>query len=538
MKKFLGLFCFFSAIVFSVSAIEVDKPEIDSTKNKQIEFINYEGTHNEVDTVEAIRGIGTSLGSAARTGRAGSASRYMVIHCVDASVKEGLDADIFIVGKNASVDHINNLRLMIAGYLQAAYNYSRKDAVTIAHFVTIYNAVYRNQMGVFKQKYKSVVLSELTEGKAGLALKYDQWPGQTQIVIPLSDKRLAGTISSVDTKSISDKKVVGKMKEEDGKDIEKRKEMVNLKERESKAAEKRAIEEKKEAAKKEKQAKKDKQAADKKEKDAAKKKKDADEAKKKAEKTGSDEDKKIAEQKQKESEEAEKEAEEAKEKAEQTSKEAEEKAEEAKEDEALAQEKDDEAQAERKDIASDSQRIVEEKKAEKKAEEYAAIDSAIAGYGLKVVEKGLMLSELVLLDLKTENELKTSSINTIRGRNIFIVGKNLMAIAGTKSGDAVIALVLIDAKSLEIVKQSEENIAEESLLVKHENSYYAVVDKGGKYFIGRYNDNIELQASSAIEVSPYTPITVGDKGLLVQDANNVIRLLKFTDLTNIVATEE
>ena len=211
---------------------------------------------------------------------------------------------------------------------------------------------------------------------------------------------------------------------------------------------------------------------------------------------------------------------------------------EVKEEEKMAEKKTEEAQTDRKDIASDTQKIIEEKKAEKKAEGDAAIASSIPGYGLKVVDDSKMLSELVLLDLKTEEELRTSGINTIRGRNLHIVGKNLMAIAGTKSGNAVIALVLIDAKSLEIVKQSQENIAAESVLVKNGNDYYAVIDNNGKYFIGRYNDKLELQAKSAVEVLPYTPITLGDKGLLVQDKKNAIRLLKFTDLTNIVVSEE
>ena len=211
---------------------------------------------------------------------------------------------------------------------------------------------------------------------------------------------------------------------------------------------------------------------------------------------------------------------------------------EVKEEEKMAEQKTEEAQTDRKDIASDTQKIIEEKKAEKKAEGDAAIASSIPGYGLKVVDESKMLSELVLLDLKTEEELRTSGINTIRGRNLYIVGKNLMAIAGSNSGNAVIALVLIDSKSLEIVKQSQENIAAESVLIKNGNDYYAVIDNNGKYFIGRYNDKLELQAKSAVEVLPYTPITLGDKGLLVQDKKNAIRLLKFTDLTNIVVSEE
>lgn len=551
MRRLLVFSFFLIMVVFSGFAIEVDKPEIDSVKNKTIEFINYTGPHDAVDSADTIRGIGSNLAGAVKSGRAGDINRYSVIHCVDPAVKEGLDADIFIIGKNAGVDHINNVRLIIAGYLRAAYGYSDKDAATLAHFVTIYNAVYRKNMDFFNQKYKQVVTKNLTKEKAGLALRYDEWPGQTQIVIPLTDQKYAGTISSVDTTSISDKKVVEKMREDKGKDLEKRKEMVDLKERESEEAAKRAEVAKKEADVKQKEADKQKKEADTKQKAAEKQKKETEQKQKEAKKaeekaatTGKPEDKKVAEEKKKEAEKSQKETEKkteeakkAKETADEKQKKADEAKKEVKEEEKMAEKKTEEAQTDRKDIASDTQKIIEEKKAEKKAEGDAAIASSIPGYGLKVVDDSKMLSELVLLDLKTEEELRTSGINTIRGRNLHIVGKNLMAIAGTKSGNAVIALVLIDAKSLEIVKQSQENIAGESVLIKNGNDYYAVIDNNGKYFIGRYNDKLELQAKSAVEVLPYTPITIGDKGLLVQDSKNNIRLLKLTDLTNIVVTE-
>ena len=144
-----------------------------------------------------------------------------------------------------------------------------------------------------------------------------------------------------------------------------------------------------------------------------------------------------------------------------------------------------------------------------------------------------MLCQVVLLDLKTEKELRTSSIDTIRGRSLYTAGDKLLAIAGSNSGNAVVALVLIDPKSLEVVKQSKENIANESVLVKNGDDYYAVIDSNGTYYVGRYNNKLELQAQSAIKVLPYTPVTIGDKGVLVQDSGNVIRLLQFTDLKSL-----
>ena len=532
MKKILS-FCCLTAAVFSAFAIEVDKPEINTVKDRSIEFINYTGTHNSVDSVEAIRTIGSSLRAAARTGQAGDANRYAVIHCVDPSVKEGFDADIVIIGRNAGVDHINNVRLMIAGYLSAAYGYSRQDAATIAHFVTIYNAVYRNQMKFFSQKYKPIVMRNLTAGKAGIALKYSEWAGNTQIVIPLRDPKYAGTISTVDTKIISDKKVIDKMRENDDKDISARKDMVGLKEKESAAAAERAKNKQKEAAAKQKEADKKQKEADKKQTTAAKKQQEADKAKQNAEQTGDVKAKEAAAKKQQEADRAKAEAEKAKEEADKKKNEAEQADKEAAEEKEFAKEKTEEAQSDRKDIASDTQKIIEDKKAEKKAESDAIIASAIPGYGLKVIDRADMLCQVVLLDLKTEKELRTSSIDTIRGRSLYTAGDKLLAIAGSNSGNAVVALVLIDPKSLEVVKQSKENIANESVLVKNGDDYYAVIDSNGTYYVGRYNNKLELQAQSAIKVLPYTPVTIGDKGVLVQDSGNVIRLLQFTDLKSL-----
>ena len=89
------------------------------------------------------------------------------------------------------MDHIDNLRRIIAAYLESAYGYSRQDSQTLAVFVTVYNAVYRGKLDVFKQKYKTVVTKNLTANKAGLALNYAEWPGKTQIVIPLSTVKTA-----------------------------------------------------------------------------------------------------------------------------------------------------------------------------------------------------------------------------------------------------------------------------------------------------------------------------------------------------------
>ena len=529
-------------MAFSLFGIEVNEGEIKTDGN--IEFINYTGTHSQVDTVDQIRAIGTQLGSAVTSGSAGNLGRYYVMHIVDANDTKGFDADIFVIGANAGVDHIANMRLIIAGYLQAAYKYSAKDAETIAHFVTVYNAVHRKDLKYFGEKYKQAVLKNLTSDKAGLAIHYSEWAGKTQIIIPLGDARLSKTISAIDTSTISSKEVVEKMREEKGKEIGVREDMINLKERESaeaakraEAAKKQAETEKKKADTVAKQAETEKKKADTAVKQAETAKKDADKkaseaeaAKKKAETTKSEADKAVAEKKAKEAEVAKKEADKKATEAEAAKKKADEKKQEAAKDQKLADTKEKEAQDDRKNVAADTQKILEEKVAEKKAESDAAIASAVPGYGLRVVDKTKMLSQLVLLDLKTAKELKASAVKNIHGRYLIDTEGRLMAIAGTTEGGGVITLVLFDPITLEVVKQGADNIAEESVLVKNGDDYYAVLDNGGKYYIGRFNSDMKLQAKSSLQVQPYSPVTFVEEGIMVQTTDNSIRLIGLKDL--------
>ena len=591
MKR-IALICLCTiAFTGSIFAIEVDQNELRQTGNTPIEFVNYTGPHAEIDSLRAIAEIGESLAGAAQRGRAGDRNRYAVIHAVDPSVNTGLDADIMIIGSGAKVDHISNVRVIIAAYLQRAYGYSEKDARTIAHFVTIYNAVYRGDMNMFKSKYKAVVVKNLAADKAGLALRYDEWPGKTQIVIPLSDQKYSGTLSTIDTSSISDKIVVDKMREQDDKDIATRKDMIDLKERESSAARDRAnvAQQDADAARKEAAAKQDEATAAQKEadkskdsaaqsrQDAEKARKDADAAKKQAaqsEKAAeaakkqaqkNPNDRKAAEEAAKKQQEAAKDKQEASDKdkaaaekanaakkdnqdavakqkeadakqkaADDAAKQTQDKEREAASEKQFADTKEQEAQSDRKDVAADTRKIIEEKRAERKAQDEAAFASALPGAVLKVVDPGSMLSEVVLLDLKTEKPLKTSSLNTVRGRVLIEGTDSLIAIAGSKSGNQMITLIAMNPRTLEMTKQATVPIAEQSLLIQVDDSYYAVIEQSGKYYLARFNDNLEMQAKSTVTVLPYTAISVTEKGLLVQDTTNDIRLLNADNLAEAI----
>ena len=246
MKK-TGILAFITliAIPFTLNALEVDRSELQSVSDTDIVFQNYTGPHSVINTAAQITAIGTGLAPQIRDNpekslTSGSAQRYQIIHAVDPNETGKLDADIFIIGENAGVDHIRNVRRIIAGYLTEAYGYSQSDADTISVFITVYNAVYRGKIDVFRSKYKKIVINNLSPDKCGLALDYREWPGKTQIVIPLNDVR--GGLSTIETSVISDKQVVSSLQGEEDKGIEVRKEMVDIKEREADNASEKAQE--------------------------------------------------------------------------------------------------------------------------------------------------------------------------------------------------------------------------------------------------------------------------------------------------------
>lgn len=535
MKKILSVFFVSLLISTNIFALEVDKTELQSTKSTTIEFISYTGPHKIIDSVEAIKGIGKSLGKEIAPSRdtsktANLGNKYTVIHAIDENEIGKFDADIIFINKDANVDHITNLRRIISAYLVSAYDYSEADADTLAVFITVYNAVYRGDLDSFKNKYKDVVVKNLSSNNCGLSVNYKDWPGASEIVIPLYDVKNGG-LSTIETSVISDKKVVESMKEDDDKNIESRKEMVDIKEREAEksqekanAAQKKAVEEQKKLKEEKQKTEEAKAEAKEAEKKSEQAKAEAEEAKKEAEANPEDEElQKVAEEKQEEAEAAEQEAEEKQEaleeqqKAEATQ---EEKTEEAKEEAKTEQERADkkqtEAQTERKDIAKDQQ-IVQNNEIKEA--------STPSSYGIVLTDEANILSKLVKFNSKTGEIIKSSPVTVIRNRTIYKTPDAYIAIAGENEGNGTIKLVLIDIETMEIFAESEETVSDTSVLVNDGNEYYCVINYDDDWVVGKYDETLALKLKSKVNVKQSTPITVTESGIVVTDKNGNLKLL-------------
>ena len=528
MKRFV-LFSMLFFAFFSLNALEVNQPELESVGKDTIEFINYTGPHTVINTKDEIAGIGSALGekvapNVANKYETGDNSKYYVIHAVDSSVTTGLDADILILGKNANVDHIKNLRSIISSYLVSAYGYSKADADTLAVFITVYNAVYRNDLDTYKSKYKEVVTKNLTKENCGISVNYKDWAGKTQLVIPLLNP-VDGGLSTIDTTIISDSTVIESMQEEDERGVDERKNLVDIKEREADVAQEEAKEAQKEAtvakqevtkAKEElKQVEEEKKAVEK-ELEEAKEELVENPTDKKAQEAVKEAEKKV--------EEVEEKVEEAVAKVEEKVEEAEKKAEEAKEAQSFADKKLSEAQTERSEIATDQQKNIADAKAEAKM---------VTTYGLQLVDSSNLLSKLVFVDVETGKIVKSSPVQVIRNRSIVSTGNGFAAIAGDTGENQAIRLVILDSENLEIVSQTEEDVAPNAVLVSADNYLYTVVKSTSGFVVAKYSNDLRLQAKSTLKVMETTPITVTDKGIVVTDSYGAVKLLSKSDLSTI-----
>ncbi|MFP4180404.1 MAG: P83/100 family protein, partial [Spirochaetaceae bacterium] len=232
----LGLFVL---LLFAFAALpggfaqELAEEEIRGVTGGDISFTNYEGPYDKIETDEEIRSIGRILSSridAAEEQRAAFFDKYSIVRIAPRVDAEGYGADIFRINREARVDHIDNVRRMISGYVQNVFGYSRDEADVIAVFLTFYNAVHRGDMEYFEENYHEGVTDQIDPEKAGIATRYTDWPGNTELLIPL---RTVGEETALSTDTVGEDEIIERIREdEEDRGVEERKEMVEIRERE------------------------------------------------------------------------------------------------------------------------------------------------------------------------------------------------------------------------------------------------------------------------------------------------------------------
>jgi len=497
---------FFLIIMLTIATVtwsedvQVDRDELASIGDQSIKFINYVGPYEFINTLDQIRGIGRSLGDGVDPRKSGETSlggKYRILHIVSPEIESGLDGDIFIIESGAAVDHINNLRTIIAGYLETTYGFSGRDAYLVAEFVTYYNAVYRGDMKMAEERYKAPVVDVLNPEKIGLDTHYSNWPGKTQILIPLrSGGTPGGTAPVVDTGSISDSQVIDEMRKEEDMGIESRQDMVELREDEIDKDQAQLDERREDLENREEVVNKELETIDEKESSGK-------------ELTSDEEESKAALEEEKIAVEEEKTA--------------------VEEEQTEIDNRTEEVLDMRDDISEDKNKQLEDTQAE------ATFTSAplITPIWFLMVDEegdGIPYGRVVMYNLDDGKRLAVSTVTAVRGRTMAILPEALLVIAGKEGGNSKVRLMLLDQDTLEISKEGTNDVFPGSLMTVKGSDIYLVTTENGEWRLGKFNTSLERTAVSEVAVEPWSSISFDGPSLYVQGAAGEILKLSSSTL--------
>jgi hypothetical protein len=510
---------------------QVNEDELKKAQGP-VTFINYEGPYARIDTFAQIRTIGYSQGTAVKAGsvQSGASGRYFVIHSLTPPEGDRLDADIFGLGVDVGVDHIKNLRLIVQSYLEGAYDYGSNDAALVAEYITIYNAVFRGNWDYISGRYKQPVLGHLTPDQTGLSIRYDEWPGRTLMLIPLG-LGTAGSLSAIDTGALTDPDVMAEIRSQEDMGLEQREEMAALKAREAEEAARRAAELQAEILKEEQRIAQERQAAEQARQEAARQREQTrvDQAAglitpAAAQKVEVDLIRREAEADKKDAELDERETALISRRMEMQ------KAYE------LAARKAAEALRERQDIAMDRQMLLAKAQARNVNQAGGVVALLTTGDAAQAQDNAAQSNAAqsnAAQDNAAQSGRPVSNSGVLNARALVQADGKLLAIAGENRGNAAVRLVELDDTTLQMVKQGNDDIYYQSPLWINGNSLFAIINSGGKLYLGRFNTNLVKEAQSGVVIRSNAVPTFQGEEITIHRVDGIRVILNATTLSEI-----
>ncbi|MDR2193779.1 MAG: hypothetical protein LBP19_04840 [Treponema sp.] len=513
-------FLLISSLIFRVSIGMFAQEAVNERElleyQEPVEFISNTALPAKIDSRAAIWEIGGSLGRSIHNGamNGGQTGRYFVIHCISPEQTGKFDADIFGLGPNVGVDHIRNLRLIIQGYLETAYLYSPEDAALLARYITIYNAVFHKNLQYFVDHYSGLVTSHLTGETAGLSVRFDEWAGQTRIVIPLGNAQ-PGSLSAVNTTPLTAPEVVEEQRKESDMGIETRQDMVDLKEREAEEAEQKAQTQQQAAAQEEAAIAEERRQLEEENVQAAVQTSQSQTPPEQEQQDRAQQEQELTQREQAVAQQRE----------------------EAQQNETLAEQKIAEAQQERQEIAQDQQELL------RNGEQPESVDdeeqpAPVIALGITLDTASSPLGKIVQIDVNTGKLIKDSGDNLLNMRTVTIVNDAIIALA-TQNGATSYLLVKIALETLETLEEGTDAISVNSLLWIRESDLYAIVEsEPDVFYIARFDADLQSQAVSPLAVHPFASIMFYQNRLLTQRANGDVLFLNPQTLEEEQSLEE
>ncbi len=427
--------------------------------------------------------------------------------------------DILTIAEDQSFDHINSIARILASYIENSFQYSEVNSETLALYVLYYNAAHRKNQPFFQKKYTDELNNYLNKDKIGIDTSYRNWPGKTQLIIPIVGNILKDSGSDVTTDELENE--VSKLVQKE-KDPETKEKMKTEKEKMDQLQKDKLIEEKKQVVvKKEEVAKKEqdlkakenanKQALAKTEADLQELKKDPVKNATKIEEKQK-EVLKVQEEKKK-IEEDKKQVAETKEQLDKKE-ESLAKKEEAKKDSPSSTTENTNSTTADKPISNDSKtqqkveevkeelaKVKEELKKKEEKSENVINDRIVFMKFIKYDAEGHYSNELWAIDPIKDDTLFKSPYNNICSKE-FVEVKNqgilVLGYEGEKIDDRKHKLVLLDATTLKFKKQSDaSDVFWRTPMVYTDDKIYVIEKFEGNYHLSRFKPDLELDIRSS-----------------------------------------
>jgi hypothetical protein len=350
-------------------------------------------------------------------------------------------------------------------------------------------------MNFLGSRYKNPVMDNISRERAGLALRYDEWPGQTLMLIPIGTG-LGGPLSAIDTAAISDSRVIDQLREEPDMGLDQRRGMVDILEREADhAAQEAAIsreaiqQEEQRVAQQQEQLRQEQQQI-------------------RQEMQQPDADQQVLAERQ---EDAARQQQELQQRQEALN----DRIQETERQEAFAEQRTTEAQQQRQEIAQDQQILIDR-------EPPPPVREGILG--VAILNQDSPLGRLVLVD-STGMVTRQSPLNTVNTRTVTLINNRIFAIAGEDRGTGAIRLVEINNNTLELQVQGDIDITPGSLLWVNGQNLYAIINNGSDLKLARFDTDLALQSTSLINLHPFASVFFFDGFLITQRSDGSAALL-------------
>ena len=425
----------------------------------------------------------------------------------------GFGADIITIDPKANFAHINAIQRIIAGYTQAAFEYTPADSETVSKFILYYNAKQRGALDKFKGKYSEPVIQSLSPETVGIDRSYRNWSGKTQIVIPLVKNVVRPGKQDINTTEIK-KETDKTTKAEDKKqltDIENRRKDETTKKLDQKQdqlkQEQKLLEDKKQdIQKQQQQVQQQKQDTGKKLQELAKDPiKNATEIKKEEQKQQD-----LKKQEDNLKKEEQKVTQQVNENKTSQAEVTQQKQDQNKTDTATNTATKTEDQKKVDTLQKENDELKKQQDAKEQKSDNVVGEKILFLRFVKFHSEGHYSNELWMLDPVKDDTLYKSPYTNICGREFVVVpGQGVLVIGyeGTAADSKEHLLALLDQDKLTLKTKSKENIYWRSPLILRDNKIYGIEVKDGQYYLTRFNPDLSFDARTSEPINADSDIT-------------------------------